>query len=179
MSNPRRIAALASLLLLAACASGGGGPRQYWVKFRTDGNMSRHVVPYAPADVWRVLPRAYDDLGFPGGAPQNGAGMEYMTPQLGVRGQLYGKRNSEFIDCGASHGGIALEDQGEVLLAMITRLEPAPEGGTLVMTQVDSYARRREVMNDPVSCTSRGVLENAIAEILLMHLRGTPPPPRG
>ena len=173
-----RLARFAGLLGLAgACASGGGGPPEYWVKFRSDAHTSRHVVPYPPEEVFRMLPRAYESLGLPGGSPRNAAGMEYMTPQLGVRGQLYGKRNSEFIECGVVHNGAPLEDQGEVLLAMITRLEPVP-GGTAVLTQLDSYARRRDTSSDPISCISRGVLEDAIAEILLMHLRGTPPPPR-
>jgi hypothetical protein len=174
-----RFAGLLGLVMVSACASGGSGRTpEYWVKFRSDAHTSRHVVPFPPEQVVLVLPRAYESLGLPGGAPRGGNGMEFMTPQLGVRGQLYGKRNSEFIDCGMVHNGSAIEDQGEVQLAMITRLEPVA-GGTAVITQVDSYARRRDTSSEPIYCPSRGVLEDAVAEILLMHLRGTPPPPRG
>lgn len=174
-----RFAGLLALVAAGACASGGSGRTpEYWVTFRSDALTTRHVVPYPAEQVLVALPRAYESLGLPGGAPRGGGGMEYMTPQLGVRGQLYGKRNSEFINCGLVHNGSAIEDQGEVKLAMITRLEPVA-GGTAVVTQVDSYARRRDTSSDPIYCPSRGVLEAALAETLLLHLRGTPPPPRG
>lgn len=161
-------------LLLAACAGAAGGPRTYVVKFRADAPVSRHLLPYSPEVVWQALPLAYLDLQFPSGPTARGL-MEFTTPQLRVQGQLYGRRNSEFIDCGVVDQGRALEDHGEVLLAMITRLESAGGNGTAVMTQIDAYARRRDVASDVVSCTSRGVLEEAIVTALTRRLsQGAP-----
>lgn len=156
-------------LLLAGCAGAGRAPSTYVVKFRADAPVSRHVLPYPPGAVWQALPLAYRDLQFPAGPASHGL-MEFTTPQLRVQGQLYGRRNSEFIDCGVVDQGRALEDQGEVMLAMITRLQSA-EGGTAVMTQIDAYARRRDVASDPIPCTSRGVLEEAIVTALARRLR--------
>jgi hypothetical protein len=119
--------------------------------------------------VWQALPLAYRDLQLPSGPTSRGL-MEFTTPQLRVQGQLYGRRNSAFIDCGVVDQGRALEDHGEVMLAMITRLEAAEGNGTAVMTQIDAYARRRDVASDVVSCTSRGVLEEAIVTALRRRL---------
>lgn len=96
--------------------------------------------------------------------------MEFTTPQLRVDNQLYGRCNSEFIDCGIVAAGTRLEDHGEVMLAMITRLEAAP-GGTAVLTQVDASARRREGASNLVECRTRGVLEQAVVDALLKRLR--------
>ena len=163
-----------AVLLLAGCAQAGQGPGTYYVRFRANAPASRHVLPYPPETVWQALPRAYAQMQMPGG-PASRELMEFTTPQLRVRGQLYGRHNSDFIDCGiVDGGGRALEDAGQVLLAMITRLQPV-DGGTLVMTQVDSYARRRDVSGDPIYCTSRGVLEEAVVAALRDQLRPAAP----
>jgi hypothetical protein len=164
-----RMIRILPLLLLAACASAGAGPRMYQVAFRVDGEPSRHVVPYPVEAVWAALPLAYADLQLPGG-PASRGGMEFTTPQLRVDNQLYGRRNSEFMDCGIVAAGTRLEDHGEVTLAMITRLEPTP-GGTVVMTQMDASARRREGASNLVECSTRGVLEEAVVDALLKRLR--------
>lgn len=158
------------LLLLSACAAAQGGPRTYHVRFREGAPASRHVLPYPPDVVWAALPRAYAQLQFPAG-PSARDRMEFTTPQLRVQNQLYGRRNSEFFDCGVVDGGRALEDHGEVMLAMVTRLRAEGAGATVVTTQVDAYARRRDVASDPVTCGSRGVLEEAVVAALLRQLR--------
>jgi hypothetical protein len=163
-----RSATLISAVLLASCA-GAGSRDAYTVSFRASAPSSHDVLPYPPELVWSVLPLAYGDLGLPGGENRTGGGREWMTPQLRVRDQLYGRRNSAFIHCGTYPGG-PLEDGSEVTIAIVTRLEPAA-GGTTVRTQVDAYARRRDVAADPVSCASRGVLERAIVESLRARLR--------
>lgn len=164
-----RMIRILPLLLLAACASAGTGPRPPLVVFRVDGESSRHVVPYPVERVWAALPLAYADLQLPAGYVSR-AEMELATPQLRVDNQLYGRRNSEFMDCGIVAAGTRLEDHGEVTLAMITRLEPAP-GGTLVMTQMDASARRREGASNMVECSTRGVLEQAVVDALLERLQ--------
>jgi hypothetical protein len=155
------------LLLVAACAS--AEPGTYHVAFRADGESSRHVVPYPAEAVWAALPLAYADLQLPGG-PVSRGGMEFTTPQLRVQNHLYGRRNSEFMDCGIVAAGTALEDHAEVTLAMITRLVPA-SGGTAVMTQMDASARRRDGASNLVACDTRGVLEQAVVDALLKRLR--------
>jgi hypothetical protein len=159
-----------SLFLLAACAAGGAGPRTYHVAFRAEAPSSWHVLPYPAEAVWAALPRAYAELQLPAG-PATRDRLELTTPQLRVQDQLYGRKNSDFIDCGVVDGGRRLEDHGEVMLAMITRLEAA-NAGTVVMTQLDASARRRDVAGDPIVCGSRGVLEEAVVAALLKHLPG-------
>jgi hypothetical protein len=158
------------VLLLAACASAATGAKTYRVKFRADAPSSRHVLPYPAEVVWAALPRAYAQMQLPGG-PTSRDRMEFTTPQLRVESQLYGRHNSDFMDCGVVDNGRRIEDHGEVMLAMITRLEAAP-GGTAVMTQLDAYARRRDVASDPIACSTRGVLEEAVVAALLKHLQG-------
>jgi hypothetical protein len=173
--RPSTLLSILVPLALAACAGTPGGAR-YAVTYRADAPTSRHVVPFPTETVWRTLPLAYADMKLPAG-PTTRDRLEFTTPQLRVQDQLYGRRNSDFIDCGVVDGGRALENHGEVYLAMITRLEPAG-GGTAVMTQLDAYARRRDVANDPVSCSTRGVLEEALVTALLARLQqGAAPAP--
>jgi hypothetical protein len=162
------IRTFAMLLLLAACASAGGaGSRTYHVTFRADAPSSRQVLPFPVEAVWAALPRAYAEMQLPAG-PVARERLEFTTPQLRVQDQLYGRNNNDFFDCGRR-----LEDFGEVRLAMITRLQ-SDDAGTVVMTQVDAYARRREVAADPIACSSRGVLEEALVVALRKHLQGAP-----
>jgi hypothetical protein len=100
------------------------------VSFRTDAGYHLETLPYPPAEVWRYLPDAYTALGLPGGTTTNGNGREYMTPYLQVQGQLFGRRNSDFITCADGAAGAPLADRARVTLAMITRLEPNRTGGT-------------------------------------------------
>jgi hypothetical protein len=169
MRTIRMMIRILPVLFLAACASAGTGPRTYHVTYRADAPSSRHVLPYPPEAVWAALPRAYAEMQLPGG-PVSRDRMEFTTPQLRVQSQLYGRRNSDFMDCGIVDNGRRLEDHGEVMLAMITRLEAAP-GGTAVMTQLDAYARRRDTSSDRVVCSTRGVLEEAVVAALLKHLQ--------
>lgn len=169
--RPIRLIRILPLVLVAACAA-GAGPRTYHVTFRADAQSSRHVLPYPAQAVWAALPRAYGELQLPAG-PVTRDRLEFTTPQLRVQDQLYGRKNSDFFDCGVVDGGRRLEDHGEVMLAMITRLEPGG-AGTVVMTQVDVYARRRDVAADPVACSSRGVLEEALVAALRKHLQAAP-----
>ncbi|HYR12178.1 MAG TPA: hypothetical protein VEQ60_30610 [Longimicrobium sp.] len=167
------IRTFAILLFLTGCASAAGaGPRTYHVTFRTDAPSSRHVLPFPVETVWAALPRAYAEMQLPAG-PVTRERLEFTTPQLRVQYQLYGRKNSDFFECGVVDGGRRLEDHGEVMLAMITRLQSGG-AGTVVMTQVDAYARRRDVAADPVACSSRGVLEEALVAALRKHLQGAP-----
>jgi hypothetical protein len=162
-----RSAPILLLALLAACVS----PEMrdgHQVVFRADAMMVQNVLPYDADVVWSVVPQAYEDLGLTVVRNRNAPGREYMTPQLRVRDRLYGMRNSEFIDCGSQIGG-SLEEIGEVTLALITRVDPV-SGGTAVRTQMNAYARRRDVSAQPVWCPSRGVLEQAVAESIQARL---------
>ncbi|HWK89018.1 MAG TPA: hypothetical protein VNP72_03460 [Longimicrobium sp.] len=160
-----------ALLLATACAS---TPGVHYVTFRANAPTSLHELPYTPEAVRAALPLVYkDDLGLPGGFAQNGGGWDFMTPQLGVRGQLYGRHNSDFIDCADAQPGPRLADTGHVTLAMITRLEPGSNGGTRVRTQLDARVRRREdTGGGSLPCASVGLLEEAIAAALAKRLGG-------
>ena len=80
------------------------------------------MLPFPAEAVWAALPRAYAELQLPAG-PAARDRMEFTTPQLRVQNQLYGRHNSDVMDCGVVDNGRRLEDHGEVMLAMITRLE--------------------------------------------------------
>jgi hypothetical protein len=163
-----RLAVLA-LFLVAGCTAGSSG--RYVVSFRTDAGYHRETLPYPPAEVWRHLPEAYTALGLPGGTTTNGNGHEYMTPYLQVQGQLFGRRNSDFITCADGAAGAPLADRARVTLAMITRLEANRTGDTDVLTQIDAYAHRRESSTNHVYCNTTGLLERTVVEMLTRMLR--------
>lgn len=163
------------LPLLAACTS----PElrgTNTVFFRVDAPSTHDVLPYSLQAVWTALPRAFADLDLPGGVPRNSSGWEFTTPQLRVRSPLYQRQNSDFIDCGKLGGPRRIENQGEILLAVITRLEESGPSATIVRTQLDAYARWRDASSDYVPCRSRGLLERGLLEALQARLRAAATP---
>jgi hypothetical protein len=159
-----------SRILLLALVSGCARADTYTVNFRADTPTSHDVLPYPREQVWAMLPLAYADLSLPA-VEAAGGEWELLTPQLRVANQLYGLRNSEFMDCGHDMGSASRENSAEIKLALITRLEQTGPDRTVVRTQMDAYARRRDTASDFVYCRSLGRLEKALAELLEHRLR--------
>ena len=164
---------------LAGCASSGGGassaPRAgptYSVAFRSDALPVRRVVAAAPDSVWAALPRAFSAMGYPGGPSTRSGERWYLTPAMTpTGGTIYqGKQNSLYLDCGRSRTGLAA-DEYEIAFAILARIFPQRDGGTLVEILVDGTARDRTSSSNSVFCSGTGVIEGALLDRLERLLR--------
>jgi hypothetical protein len=168
--------ALALLPLLAAPVAAQGG-RTTIVAFRSDVPQAEQPFAYPPEQVVLAVKTVYEQIGLP--LLQSSENQEELfTPYLRVQRQLYGRNNSEFFGCqeGDLTGG-SLADRGSVVFAILTRVRPARGGGSVLQTQVDARVTRRDVSSNTVECTTTGVLEKALIDMVGQILRDTAPPP--
>jgi hypothetical protein len=141
-------------------------PQTFSVRIRRDAVPYRGVIA-APVDrVWRALPEAFKDLGYPGGPSTNPDEHLYLTRSLTIRGRLYeGEANSDYLDCGRTPAGQLAADFYEVQFAVLAWLAPQ-DGVTAIEVVIDGTARDRAQSSNSVFCTGKGRIEAALIEQL-------------
>jgi hypothetical protein len=118
-------------------------------------------------DAWRHLLGVYETIGF-----QVEDLTEYVPAarHVGVSlprvRRIAGERPSRFLDCGYSLTA-PKADQGHVRLLLSTWLSPK-DGGTTVTTRLEASARDSGTSTAPIRCSSKGKLEQLIADRLLL-----------
>lgn len=85
--------------------------------------------------------------------------------------RIDGRRPSRWVDCGVDITG-PVADDAFVTATVATFLEADPTGGTVVRTQVDASARRRDSATGDLHCSPTGRLEALILERIREHLGG-------
>jgi hypothetical protein len=181
----RRAAMAAAISLTLACAGGTTGsptprrgvldaPERFSILFRPNGSHSSDVVAAPIEQVWQLLPEAYRVIGFPGRPASAGGGEQlFATPHMEISGPMYpGERTSDYIDCGVSPTTGNRSDEYLVTFVIITRLEPAAQGGTRIMTLIDGHARDRTLGGNSVPCHGTGKMEGQIAELVKRGITG-------
>ena len=124
-----------------------------------------------PEQVWVALENVFGDLGIE---------ITYRNPQAQAIGnnqfrarRIGGARNSRYLDCGYGTTAIPHADAYEVTASLVASLRPGEGGGTVMETLFAASARAREVSGGTVSCTSKGVLERNMVEMLTSTLGGS------
>jgi hypothetical protein len=139
-------------------------PQRFTVQFRESAPMLRETLPAPLEQVWAAVPGAVAAVGLPAGAASNERHL-FITPHLRITGRLYeGMRNSEFLDCGVSDHGEIRADTHLLVFSVITRVTPAPGGGSVVSIQLDGSAQPRTTSRGVLPCDGTGKLERAILE---------------
>jgi len=138
--------------------------------FRNDAPETATRVAYPADAVWKALTEVYAEMGFPLATTANVRGREFLTPFMDIRGQLFGRRNSEFFACQQFDMVGDLTNTGQLSFAVRTRLEATPDGATILHTQVDARARRRSTNASAVECNTSGKLEQALAQAVEQRL---------
>lgn len=126
-------------------------------------------IPTPAADLWATLPLVYGDLGI-ALATHDAAQMVIGNPGLIVQGnRLASTRVSRYLNCGVDPLGSPLADRYQVVLSVASRVRTAGEE-SLLETQVSGSAGQRGVAGNAVTCTSTGVLEEAIGNAAKLRL---------
>jgi hypothetical protein len=171
------------LALLAACASGGGnvplGGAEQTINLadgtggvlRMRGSDGARVSSIAaPIDkVWRVLPAVFDSLGIaltdinPATHLMGNGGMK-------VHAKLGTTSLGKYIDCGNTQGFSSAESY-DVQMSVKTQVEAAKDGGTTIGTLVEAVGRPMAFAGEYVRCSTKGELEQRIADGARAQLR--------
>jgi hypothetical protein len=148
-------------------SGGGGGTIQMNTTPTTAANVA--TIPAAIDAVWRALPLAYDSLGIPRNTidPRN-----HILGVSGVkiRRQVGTVPLSRYLDCGNTQGPPSA-DTYEIQLSVLTQLTPAAAGATTVTTTVQAQGRPVTMAGEYSRCSSKGILELALASITQARLR--------
>jgi hypothetical protein len=173
------------LLAAAACASpsggvapehpetvrisGGSAPGTMQITTVTTTAPNVAILAWPVAAVWRVLPRVFDSLGI---ATNTVDSKSYVMGNAGFRvRRLLGKVPlSKYIDCGNAQGPPSA-DTYEIQMSIVTQLTPGAGNATTVTTTLEASGRPITLSSEYSRCTSRGVLEPAIAAVAQARLR--------
>jgi hypothetical protein len=133
--------------------------------------LSKGVFQLAasPEEVWTVLPNVFEELGIE---------ITYRNPGARALGnnqfrarRIGGERNSRYLDCGYGTTATPNADAYEVTASLVASLRPGEEeGGTVLETLLTASARAREVSGGSISCSSKGVLEKDMVDLLTTML---------
>jgi hypothetical protein len=180
----------ASLLLIAGlCGCAGSSsssspqPASQTVRILGPGgssgptlNITRTESPnvqtfaFAPDQVWRLLPGVLDSLGIPVGTLEPSK-RTIGNSGLKVRSRLKAVPLSRYIDCGSSTQIGPNADNYDVVLTMLVHVQPGEAGSSTVTTNFDAVARPVNFAQDYSQCSSKGLLERRVFEILNARLQ--------
>lgn len=146
--------------------AGGSGGR---ATINATTTSSFVTVPHPIGDVWSVVPSAYDTLGITKAVIDPG---EHFVSNAGVkiRQRLGGTPLSRFIECGTTQIG-PNADSYEVFLTVSTQITPAAGGQSNIASIVEAAAKPLNFAQEYARCSSKGVLEQRIADAIKLRLR--------
>jgi hypothetical protein len=177
-----RIAGMGYLLALTACATSGpneidrpdervslsdGGSQVFAVNISRDHAALTTAFDVSPETIWRLLPEVYADVGLPEPAVDPSTWTAAVQNHTVMR-RLGDERMSRLIACGRDMTG-DYADTHRIRLDVrtwVTGAAPATE----VHTRVEATATSVEGRAGRITCTTRGRLEQSIAEALRTRL---------
>jgi len=172
-----RAASVLLLATLSACASSTSGSPAV-TPIRSQGTVGMSVdsrahtytqaIAYPVDQVWRALPAVYDSLKIPLNT------LDAKTHTIGndgfkIRRQLGTITLSKYIECGTTQIG-PNADSYEVVLTVLTQVEPGTSGAAKVTTTFESSARPLAFAQEYSRCSSKGVLEARLMDVLRSRL---------
>ncbi len=134
-----------------------------------DNTSNVKSLSYAPDAVWRVLPAVYDSVAIPV-TTLNQAGRSIGNAGFNIRRRLGKTALTRLIDCGSTQGGPSA-DTYDIRFAITTELR-ASGTGTDLITTVDAMGRPAAFSGEYIRCSSNGVLEGRIADLVKQQLAG-------
>lgn len=119
--------------------------------------------------VWAAVRVAYDSLAVPVSV------FDPVTHTMGnatlrTRRRLGSVAMSKYLNCGDTQGGPSA-DSYELQLSILTVVRPAEEPGmSIVLTTVEAQGRPITLASEYTRCTSKGVLESRVLELVNAQL---------
>jgi len=138
------------------------------LEIHTEPGVESRTISAKTEHVWAVLPAVYERLGIP--PTVSDPPTLTMGNQRHRASRFEGSRMSTVIECGSSLGG-PLANQYEITLSVLTTLTPQGDD-TVLTTTVDAFGEPRAVTGNRIHCTSKGLVELRVAQIVAETLEG-------
>lgn len=120
-------------------------------------------------DVWEAAMAAYEELGIE--VTYSRPGQEVGNRQLRVRRRLAGDRLSKYLRCGVDATGRPMADSYIVTLNVVSDVTGVTDLQSRLGTTVSASALKPGgTSTAPVLCTSKGLLEERIAELVAQRV---------
>ena len=146
----------------------GGGD----VLLTSELSIGTFQLGFPPEQVWIALPNVFEEMGIE---------ITYENPGARATGnnqfrarRILGERNSRYLDCGYGSTATPYADSYEVTASLVASVRPGDAGDTVLETLFTASARAREVSGGNISCSSKGILERRMVEMLTSMLGGSP-----
>ncbi|HSJ15292.1 MAG TPA: hypothetical protein VK939_12800 [Longimicrobiales bacterium] len=138
------------------------------IQLQSEVLENQKMIPAAPAEVWDKLLLVYAELNLPM-AQVDSATMTISNPALQVRRELAGRALSVYLNCGINLTG-EIANQRRIRMTLVSRVRPVADGAT-VQTSLQAGAQTDGGASaDAVACSSRGALEETIAQRVRGHV---------
>ena len=133
-----------------------------------DHEISTIELPASRDRVWKAVVSAHEALGLAMSSLDNMAGTAVYVHQR--KHLLEGNRLSKYVDCGSTIYGDR-SDTYAVTIKVSVAVEPRGPSATAVHSSVNAWARDPQTSSDAVPCSSTGLLEQRIAELIAGGLK--------
>ena len=137
-----------------------------------DAYVSSTRLPNSPARVFQVLPLVMTELGLPPSRIDT-TGLFIEARSVAARRQLAGVSLGAYFDCGSSTG-IPNTTSYTLRITGWARVEPNEIGTTTLSTRVEATARQEGLQQGTVVCSSKGKLEEKLAQLAMVRAMGGP-----
>jgi hypothetical protein len=174
-----RCVSVLAVIALCGCAS-SGAPSSHTQTISVEGAGSLHInsnsaavtkaVPFPIDRAWRVMPGVFDSLGIPI-TRLDAANHTIANEGAKTRIKLKSTALSTYIDCGASQIG-PNADSYDVFYTVTTQITSTGPNAATVSTLLEASARPLSFAQEYSRCSSKGVLEARIADLVRAKLQG-------
>jgi hypothetical protein len=139
-----------------------------WTK---DRHVSERTLELPANSAWQAYPAVFSDLGID---PNIVDGNQMIFGSAADHRHTLAKtRISHYFDCG-NMLGVSTADSYEIWIRVISQIIPIDNGLSTVRTQVEATARASDLQGGGVRCSSNGLLESRIAELLVKEAAKLP-----
>lgn len=171
---------LVAFVCVAACASSPSTPGtpsenttipvapQMTIDIRRDRQVKSTELAASRERVWTALMAAHETLAIPLEAVDEKAGTAIYRWQNSSR-PIVGKRISAYLDCGTGSAGPRAETH-RVNMKVTELILSSTSERTSLQTMLTATARDNGLSNTTIECSSTGVLEAKILELVAVRL---------
>lgn len=177
-----RVIVLLSLVAVTACASSGSGtssaakPATQTINSNGIGSLTINnqstadvvKLPYGADAIFRILPSVYDSLAVPVTSLLP-ATKSIGNPQFKTRQRLGKVAMSKYLDCGTTQIG-PNADSYDIVLNVNTNVVANGAAESTVTTTFEAMARPATLSQAYSRCTSKGLFESRLTEIVKARL---------
>jgi hypothetical protein len=154
-----------------AAESAGVG---YYIRLNRDDGISTATIEGRRPAVFQALLGAFEQVGLEIGGADQVRGVVQSERMIATR-QLAGLRMSDLLTCGATLTGDRA-DSWRIELELMAQVQPDGADKTRLTTRIQATARTTDgTGRNPIACTTKGVLEQKIAEATAARVRSGRP----